>query len=92
MTAAMIMALALCSLPANHRSIAQHPMPTLRLELSVPTPAIEKDVSVAFVINLSLDETKPISAEKWSLAILTQSFESLRKSAMELLCKSRHMA
>lgn len=91
-TAAMIVALALCSLPTSHRSAHRPPRSTLSLELSLLDPAIENGAGAAVILKIGINEREPSSFGSQSFADLTQYFESLRESVMELLFKSRHLA
>jgi hypothetical protein len=89
---AIIMTLAGCLLAASVLNLATHSSTTLSLECSLFNPADPQHASVVINLKLGSSDSKTRAATELALTRLTQSVDSLRKEALELLHKKMHIA
>lgn len=92
MKAAMIIALACCLLPANELAMARRPSSNFTLELRVTNPEVRSRSGVVVIVRIGIDGMRTLPTADWDSAGMARYFGFWRRTFMEMLFKSRHMA
>ncbi|HUV69781.1 MAG TPA: hypothetical protein VMW15_08990 [Terracidiphilus sp.] len=91
-TTAIVLALVLCLLSATRNAMAQQPSVTFRLELTVTGPKAHSGPNVLVIVKFESSRVVTFLTQHFGLDSLSQSVESWRDAAMDMLCKKLHMA
>ena len=91
-TTAIVLALVLCLFSTAHNAMAQQPSVTLRLELRVTSPAAHNGPKVLVIVKIESSRLVTFLTCHFGLDSLSQSVESWRDAAMDILFKTLHMA
>ncbi|MDR3791913.1 MAG: hypothetical protein P4L03_00900, partial [Terracidiphilus sp.] len=85
------LALACCLFSTSRPAFAQQPSSTFSIELRFANPAMREPPGILLIVKIGEHESRTSPIGAWSLSDLTQSIESWREAATDILFKTLHM-